>query len=91
MLFGDFTGSRSEDFKDTIDEGEFAEDYGYLSDSDLENDDDEKPLFKHTSKSETHSFGPFQAPAEGSISWENYEEQIEKGKVAKIPDMAFVT
>lgn len=51
------------DFDEEIDSDEaIAKDYGYCSDSDLE---------------ETH--------------YENYSELANKGKVVKIPDLAFVT
>jgi hypothetical protein len=62
-----------------------------LSDSDLEDDEDEKPTTKHTSKSKVHSFDPFPAPSEGKVFYEKNEEHIGKGKVVKIPDMSFVT
>ena len=87
MLFGDFAESQSKDFQEPIDEGETAEDYGYLSDSDFEDDADETPSSEHTSKPETH---PLAAPGE-NIGCKNHEERVEKGKVVKIPDVAFVT
>ena len=87
MLFGDFAESRSKDFQETIDEGETAEDYGYLSDSDAEDDEDETPSSERASKPEAHSFA---APGE-KIGCENHEGRVEKGKVVKIPDVAFVT
>jgi len=75
------------------DDGISAEDYGYLSDSDLEDDEDEKiSPFKHASKSNVHPFDPFGIPGEGTkISYEEHEEHAEEGKVVSIPDMAFVT
>ena len=94
VLFGDFTESKSKDFsKDTIDDEESAEDYGYISDSDLEDDEDQRAApFKHTTKSKVHPFDPFGIPGEDRrISSEEHEEHIEKGKVFKIPDIAFVT
>ena len=36
VLFWDFAESQSKDFKEAIDEEESTEDYGYSSDSDLE-------------------------------------------------------
>ena len=93
MLFGGFAESQSKDFnRDEIHE-EPAEDYGYLSDSDLEEDEDERvaPL-RHTSKPKAHSFDPFDVPGEDRwILPEEHKEHVEKGKVVKIPDMAFVT
>ncbi|KAF9646805.1 hypothetical protein BDM02DRAFT_3118097, partial [Thelephora ganbajun] len=88
LLFGNFAESQSKDFKEPI-EDESAEDYGYSSDSDLEDDEDQKSaLSKHTSKAKVHSFDPFATLGEDKITC---EEHVEKGKVVKIPDMAFVT
>jgi len=78
---------------DITDDGISAEDYGYLSDSDLEDDEDEK-IFppKHASKSIVHPFDPFGIPGEGRrIPYEGHQEHAEKVKVVRIPDMAFVT
>ena len=86
MLFGNFAESQPKDFNEAIDEDESTEDYGYLSDSDLEDNEDKKvPLFDPTYKSTVHF------SAEKKILCEVHEECIEKGKVVKIPDMAFVT
>ena len=94
VLFGNFAESQSKDFsKEVIDEDESTEDYGYLSDSDLEDDEDEKvALSKHTSKPKVHAVDPFGVPGEDrKIRCEEHEEHVEKGKVVNIPDMAFVT
>jgi len=94
VLFGSFSESQSRDFTEEEIDGEgSAEDYGYLSDSDLEDDEDEKAAsFKRTSKPRVHPFDPFGATGEDKrIFCEEYEERVEKGKVVKIPDMAFVT
>lgn len=93
MLFGDFVESRSKDFGDPVDEEEFAEDYGYLSDSDLEEDGEEKveSSAKRKSPSGVHPFDPFATPTECRVASEVHLERIEKGKVVKIPDIAFVT
>ena len=91
MLFGNFAESQSKDFKEEIDEEGSAEDYGYLSDSDLEDDEDENPSFKHSGKSKANFFDPFPVPGEDRFSCEKNEERVEKGKVVKIPDIAFVT
>ena len=80
MLFGDFVESQSKDFKDPIDEEDTAQEYGYLSDSDLEDSEDEEVL------------PPAQVATESEkIIWENHKEHVEKGKVVKIPDVAYVT
>ena len=94
VLFGNFAESQSKDFsKEEIDDEESTEDYGYLSDSDLEDDEDEKVAsFTPISKSEVHPFDPFGVPGEDNkILHEEHEEHVEEGKVVKIPDMAFVT
>jgi len=93
VLFGNFAESRSKDFEGTIDEEESAEDYGYLSDSDLEDDEDDKVASsKYTTKSIVHPFDSFAISGEGNkIVREEHEEHVDKGKVVKIPDMAFVT
>jgi len=95
VLFGTFAESQSRDFaEEETDDEESAGDYGYLSDSDLEDDEDEKvATFKHVAnKSKAHPFDPFAVPGEDKkIICEEYEERVEKGKVVKIPDMAFVT
>jgi len=91
VLFGNFAESQSKDFsKEAIDDEKFAEDYGYLSDSDLE--DDEVALSRHTSKPNSYPANPFGVPGEdGKIYCEEHEEHVEKGKVVNIPDMACVT
>ena len=94
MLFGNFAESLSKDFdKETVDEEGSPEDYGYLSDSDLEDDEDEKvSSFRQKIKSKPHPFDPFAVPGEDKkIVCEDHEEHAGKGKVVKIPDMAFVT
>ena len=86
--------SQSKDFsKEEIDAEESAEDYGYLSDSDLEDDEDEKVAsFRCTGRPKVHPFDPFGTSGEDRrIPHEEHEEHVEKGKVVKIPDMAFVT
>ena len=93
VLSGNFAESRSKDFKEPIDDEESGEDYGYLSDSDLEDDEDEKiALFKPTIKSKVQLFDPFGVPGEDKKTLhEEHDDYAEKGKVIKIPDMAFVT
>lgn len=87
MLFGDFAESQSKVFEEAIDEEESPEDYGYFSDSDLEDDEDEK-----IAQSAPRLMGPaVDATAECEIGPENCEERVEKGRVVKIPDIAFVT
>ena len=86
-LFGNFAESRSKGFDEAIYENEYAEDYGYLSDSDLE---DEKPPFarKQVKVSSAH---PFPTLGEDKLVHEKIEGRVWKGKVVKIPDVVFVT
>jgi len=69
------------------------EDYGYLSDSDLEDFEDEKGTsFKPKPKPKAHASGLFSTPSEEEkIICEGHTEHGGKGKVVKIPDVAFVT
>ena len=94
VLFGNFAESRSKDFdREAVDDEEPAEDYGYLSDSDLEDDEDEKAASpKQKTRSKTRPLGPFaDLGQEENVIYEEHEERVDKGKVVKIPDMAFVT
>ena len=90
VLFGGFGESHCKDFKEPINEEEYSKDYDYLSDSDLEDEDDEGvALFKQKTKSKAQirPFTPFAIPGED----DERGERIDKGKVIKIPDVAFVT
>ena len=94
VLFGGFGESQSKDFKEVINEEEYSKDYDYSSDSDLEDEEDErvalsKPRAK--SKAQARSLNPFAIPGEDDKIIEEHEEHIDKGKVIKIPDVAFVT
>jgi len=128
VLFGAFAESQSKDFdKETVEEEGSVEEYGYLSDSDLEDSDDERDaLSKPKIKPKAHpflrfsrrwirksasksdggktKFGregdkrkreeclPVPTPSEDEETvCEGHEEHAGKGKVVKIPDMAFVT
>ena len=91
MLFGNFSESQSKDLGEAVDEEECANEYGYLSDSDLEDDEDEKPSFQLANKPNISSFDPFPTPSGDRLVREKNKEHVGKGKVVKIPDMAFVT
>jgi hypothetical protein len=92
VLFGNFAESQSKDFKEAIDEEEYAEDYGYISDSDLEDDEEDKISFIYNGKPKVHHpSDPFAIPGEDKVACADYEECVEKGKVVKVPDIAFVT
>ena len=93
MFFGNFAEAQPRDFKEAIDKEETTEDYGYLSDSDLEDDEDETNIsFEEKTRPIPHPFDPFVAPHEERrpLNEEN-EERVGEGKVVKIPDVAFVT
>ena len=89
MLFGNFAESQSKDFGEPINEEEFTEDYGYSSDSDLEDDEDGKVL--STAGSRLSPLKPAEVMVENKTAPEDYKEEVEKGKVVKIPDVAVVT
>ena len=97
VLFGGFGESQSKDFKEAIDEEEYSKDYDYLSDSDLEDEEDEGDsgvaLAKPEAKSEAQAspFNPPVVPGKDGKIVEEHEESVGKGKVVKIPDVAFVT
>ena len=96
VLFGNFAESQSKDFKEAIDEEETTEDYGYLSDSDLEDDEDGRVISpKNTSEPKSFKSNKPSPMALffgiGKVACEEQEERTEKGKVVKIPDIAFVT
>jgi hypothetical protein len=62
-----------------------------LSDSDLEDDEDKKVTLPKQ-KSKARSSDPFDVSDEDrKVICEEHEEHVDKGKVVKIPDMAFVT
>ena len=94
MLFGGFAESQSKVFEEEIDEGEFAEDYGYLSDSDLEEDEDASgPLLNSAQKPEVRWFDWVEVPGGDPVACEDEEhgKSVRKGKVVKISDVAYVT
>ena len=79
VLFGNFAESQSRNLEETVDEEEIAEDYGYSSDSDLEDDEDGEVV-------------SVAVPDENKKALcEEHEDRVEKGKVVEIPDVAFVT
>ena len=92
MLFGNFAESQSKDFsKEGVDEEGSVEDYGYLSDSDLEDEEHEKVAsFKRESEPIIHPFDPFASEDRKNLC-EKHKEHVEKGKAVKVLDMAFVT
>ena len=87
MLFGDFPESQSKDFKEVVDEEESTVDYGYSSDSDLEDDEDTTVA----AESGIRPSDSIEALVEDEVAPGDHEEGVKKGKVVKIPDVAFVT
>ena len=87
MLFGDFTESQSKDFKEAVDEEESTVDYGYSSDSDLEDDED----VIVAAESRIRLPDPIGALVEDEVAPVDHKEGIKRGKVVRIPDVAFVT
>ena len=87
MLFGDFAESQSKDFKEAVNEEESTVDYGYSSDSDLEDDED----VIVAAESRIRLPDPIGALVEDEVAPEDHKEGIKRGKVVKIPDVAFVT
>ena len=83
VLFGNFAEAQSRNLGEAIDWEEITEDYGYLSDSDLEDNEDEtNTSFNGKIRLTFHSFDPFVTSREKrSLS----EECIGEGKVVKIP------
>ena len=92
MLFGNFAESQLKHLNEKLDGEESAEDYGYLSDSDLEDDEDEKPSSgRLAAKLKIHRSESPAVPGEAKSACEEHDERVGKGKIVKIPDMAFVT
>lgn len=94
VLFGNSTKAEPGDFKkDVIECEEYAVDYGYSSDSDLEDDEDQKVAWSNRkSKSRVYPFNPYKIPDESvKIPCEKYEEHSEGGTIVIIPDVAFIT
>ena len=95
VLFGGFEESQSKNFKEPINVEEYSKDYDYSSDSDLEDEDDGVRLERGDplkSKAQIRPFTPLVIPGgDDKIICDEHGEHIHKGKVIKIPDVAFVT
>ncbi|KAF9778324.1 hypothetical protein BJ322DRAFT_493540 [Thelephora terrestris] len=114
LLFGNFREAESQDFGDTFDDGEYSFDYGYCSDSDLEDDNETAAdVLKGVLKRADTVKEAFRkvTPQQGSLKRvlrsdslrslrsgtfrkpprERYSERSYKGKVIRIPDVAFIT
>ena len=83
VLSGPFSESEIKDFTETVDDGEFAEDYGYSSDSDLEEDlDFEGPAPPPNDRVQLH---------QQEVLCSQYNECVRMGKVIRVQDVAFIT
>ena len=98
MLSGTYLESEPKDFSEPIDEDEQAENYGYYSDSDLEDDDDAVnaagKVSKKTNPPKSNSLDPFRLPAHDKKPAPVYGEWSEspgKGPIIKIHDIALIT
>jgi hypothetical protein len=82
VLSGGFSESEDKEFCENFDDGEIAEDYGYCSDSDLEEDwDFEGPVPKKARSQ----------PRQPEALYGHHKEHVRTGKVIKIKDVAFIT
>lgn len=82
VLSGAFSESEMKDFSEAVDDGEFAEDYGYSSDSDLEEDWD----FRSPAPPEDWS-----KTRQREALYGQYKEHIRMGMVIRVQDVAFIT
>lgn len=96
VLFGQFGEAESEDFSEPLNDTESAGDYGYYSDSDLEEDKD--PGLTEAPKQNGPAGGNLSDPFRFSPVGEKLvpphgkcEEDLKKGKVIKIQETAFTT
>ena len=87
MLFGNFSEAKLRDFDDDIGTHDtVAVDYGYHSDSDLEDCEPTSTLARGGSRAK-----PTHRPVGKESYYEIHNELDNKGKVVWIPDMAFAT
>ena len=97
MLFGNFAEAQSRNFGEATEEEEIADDYGYLSDSDLQDEGEpnipQEILVEYLEfpVAEINPSDPPPVSDHEKVVHENHEECAEQGKVIKIPDVAFVT
>ena len=97
MLYGDFVEAQSRSLIEAIDQQEFAEDYGYSSDSDIEDEEDQWSIQQcgvasHSTNSGVRGLSGSPATSiKDKIVYEDHDECVRQGKVVKIPDVAYVT
>jgi len=83
VLFGTFVEAEIRDFSETVSD-ELAEDYGYSSDSDLEEDWD----LENPRPAGVPTAG---GPRKKKSSYGQYTESTLAGKIIKVQDIAFIT
>ena len=97
MLFGNFVEAQSRSLIEAIDQQEFAEDYGYSSDSDIEDEEDQWSIRQcgvasHLTNSGVLGLsGSPMTSSKDKIVYEDHDECVRQGRVVKIPDVAYVT
>ena len=97
MLFGNFVEAQSRSLIEAIDQQEFAEDYGYSSDSDIEDEEDQWSIQQCGVASHSTNSGVLDLSGSPTTSskdkmvCEDHDECVGQGKVVKIPDVAYVT
>ena len=90
VLFGNFSEAELKDFNGGIGDDESTGEYGYYSDSDLEDDEGEMITSPKTVPMLGPS-GPSYLLEGGRPRHENQTGLTGKGKIVRISDMAFVT
>jgi hypothetical protein len=86
VFSGSFVETEFKDFSEAIDDSEVAQDYGYHSDSDLEDGD----IHLATSKGLRKTTAP-RMDNKSLHPHGEYREHPQGGKVVKIQDVAFIT
>lgn len=86
VLSGTFAEAEAKDFWQPLDESECAEDYGYHSDSDLEEGAAEG---KKGAPMRGHPFDPLCLPLGKDTT--THKERVATGRIIKIQDVAFIT
>ena len=98
MLSGLYSESEPKNFSEPIDEDEEAENYGYYSDSDLEDDEDVANTTGKSSKKaatlKSSSLDSSRLPPDDKKPepiYGEWDEPSGKGTIIKIHDVAFIT
>ena len=90
VLSGTFAEAESKDLSLPVDESECADNYGYCSDSDLEDDDD--TVKEGEGGLRGHPFDPFCfLVSEEMPTYDQHREFARKGTIIKVQDIAFIT